>query len=80
MVGRATASTVPKTLPYSGRTLDTIIFWLLPPSLSTPPEAERAVVRKPVNHFQDFNAGSGQFVMKTMLFADVVGYSKIPEA
>lgn len=55
-------------------------FWISPPALSASRLHESIVARRPARPSREFNVGDGQLVVKTMLFADVVGYSKIPEA
>ena len=55
-------------------------FWIAPPAGHPARPADAVAARKSIRSSRDFNVGDGQLVVKTMLFADVVGYSKIPEA
>lgn len=52
-------------------------FWTALHSDQSTRRTKPPTMRRPS---REFNVGGGQLVMKTMLFADVVGYSKIPEA
>jgi class 3 adenylate cyclase len=54
-------------------------FWLPTPKGVGKSESS-ARVTSLSNRNTNYEIGNGRFVIKTMLFADVVGYSKIPEA
>ncbi len=55
-------------------------FWITPPQIGASPSRAEVVPHTRTRRYDDFNVGEGQLVLKTMLFADVVGYCKIPEA